>query len=101
MGTVALIGFLGGLITGISPCILPVLPVVFFSGLDNTRDNTRPARRYLVIGGLVCSFSVVPLAGWALLSALHLPQDAIRWAALVTLTLIGFGLIFPPLQHLI
>lgn len=24
----ALIGFLGGLITGISPCILPVLPVI-------------------------------------------------------------------------
>ena len=109
MGTVALIGFLGGLITGISPCILPVLPVVFFSGLDGTShgtsgstpDGIRPARPYLVIGGLVCSFSVVTLAGSALLSALHLPQDAIRWAALVTLTLIGLGLIFPPLQHLI
>jgi thiol-disulfide isomerase/thioredoxin/sulfite exporter TauE/SafE len=44
---------------------------------------------------------VVTLAGSALLSALHLPQDAIRWAALVVLTLIGLGLIFPPLQHLI
>ncbi|BBZ49674.1 redoxin domain-containing protein [Mycobacterium heidelbergense] len=97
MGTVALIGFLGGLITGISPCILPVLPVVFFSGLN----GGRAARPYLVIAGLVCSFGVVTLAGSALLSALHLPQDAIRWAALVTLTLIGLGLIFPPLQHLI
>lgn len=97
MGTVALIGFLGGLITGISPCILPVLPVVLFSGLDGGRA-TRP---YLVIAGLVCSFGVVTLAGSALLSALHLPQDAIRWAALVVLTLIGLGLIFPPLQHLI
>jgi cytochrome c biogenesis protein CcdA/thiol-disulfide isomerase/thioredoxin len=105
MGTVALIGFLGGLITGISPCILPVLPVVFFSGLDSTRadtgDSTPRARPYLVIAGLVCSFSLVTLAGSALLSALHLPQDAIRWAALVTLTLIGLGLIFPPLLHLI
>src|SRR6201987_4976224 len=106
MGTVALIGFLGGLITGISPCILPVLPVVFLSGLNSTRDSSRAssspaARPYLVIAGLVCSFSVVTLAGSALLSALHLPQDAIRWAALVTLTLIGLGLIFPPLQHLI
>ena len=101
MGTVALIGFLGGLITGISPCILPVLPVVFFSGLNSTRVQSHAARPYLVIAGLVCSFSVVTLAGSALLSALHLPQDAIRWAALVTLTLIGLGLIFPPLQHLI
>ncbi|MGA7052505.1 MAG: cytochrome c biogenesis protein CcdA, partial [Mycobacterium sp.] len=105
MHTVALIGFLGGLITGISPCILPVLPVVFFSGWSGTddasRDNRSAARPYLVIAGLVCSFGVVTLAGSALLSALHLPQDAIRWAALVTLTLIGLGLIFPPLQHLI
>jgi cytochrome c biogenesis protein CcdA/thiol-disulfide isomerase/thioredoxin len=97
MQTIALIGFLGGLITGISPCILPVLPVVFFSGAG---DGSR-ARPYLVIAGLVCSFSVVTLAGSALLSALHLPQDAIRWAALVILTLIGLGLIFPPLMHLL
>ena len=30
--TLILIGLLGGLITGISPCILPVLPVIFLSG---------------------------------------------------------------------
>jgi cytochrome c biogenesis protein CcdA/thiol-disulfide isomerase/thioredoxin len=105
MYTVALIGFLGGLITGISPCILPVLPVLFFSGVNGTRDSTQgsssAARPYLVIAGLVCSFGAVTLAGSALLSVLHLPQDAIRWAALVTLTVIGLGLIFPPLQHLI
>ncbi len=33
--TLALVGFLGGLITGISPCILPVLPVIFFSGAQS------------------------------------------------------------------
>ena len=39
MHTIALIGFLGGLITGISPCILPVLPVVFFSGASGPARN--------------------------------------------------------------
>ncbi|BBX65001.1 protein DipZ [Mycobacterium saskatchewanense] len=101
MHTVALIGFLGGLITGISPCILPVLPVVFFSGVGGGQEPTPAARPYLVIAGLVCSFSVVTLAGSTLLSALHLPQDGIRWAALVALTVIGLGLIFPPLQRLV
>ncbi|MBW0015652.1 cytochrome c biogenesis protein DipZ [Mycobacterium sp.] len=100
MGTVALIGFLGGLITGISPCILPVLPVVLYSGVEGSGASKR-ARPYLVIAGLICSFGVVTLTGSALLSTLHLPQDAIRWAALVTLALIGLGLIFPPLQHLL
>ena len=32
MITLVLIGFLGGLVTGISPCILPVLPVIFAAG---------------------------------------------------------------------
>ncbi|MEB4208545.1 cytochrome c biogenesis protein DipZ [Mycobacterium sp. 94-17] len=103
MQTIALIGLLGGLITGISPCILPVLPVILLSGMDTTggRGASSAARPYLVIAGLVCSFSLATLLGSALLSALHLPQDAIRWAALVVLTLIGLGLIFPPVQHLI
>jgi cytochrome c biogenesis protein CcdA/thiol-disulfide isomerase/thioredoxin len=30
--TLALIGFVGGLLAGVSPCILPVLPVIFLSG---------------------------------------------------------------------
>ena len=32
MITLVLIGLVGGLITGISPCVLPVLPVVFLTG---------------------------------------------------------------------
>ena len=118
MLTLALIGFLGGLITGISPCILPVLPVIFFSGAQSTSDATSPKpesavavqtkptlsqtlRPYRVIGGLVLSFSVVTLLGSALLSALHLPQDAIRWVALVALVAIGVGLIFPKFEQLL
>lgn len=123
MYTLALIGFLGGLITGISPCILPVIPVIFFSGAQHGRqDQTgsteahqgsvatavrakRPLaetlRPYRVIAGLVLSFSVVTLAGSALLSLLHLPQDAIRWLGIVALTVIGLGLIFPQIEQVL
>src|SRR5262245_26583358 len=110
MFTLVLIGFIGGLITGISPCILPVLPVIFFSGTQSARADTdtgggattvktkrslsESLRPYRVIAGLVLSFSVVTLVGSALLSLLHLPQDAIRWVALVALVAIGIGLIF-------
>ena len=34
-----LVGFLGGLVTGISPCILPVLPVIFASGAASGIDD--------------------------------------------------------------
>lgn len=120
MFTLVLIGFLGGLITGISPCILPVLPVIFFSGTQTARleagataapgaataTATRPSlverlRPYLVIAGLVVSFSTVTLLGSTVLSLLSLPQDAIRWVALVALIAIGAGLIFPKFEALL
>lgn len=118
MTTLIAIGFLGGLITGISPCILPVLPVIFFSGTQAGRSSdadgsgavaTKAPRRtlsetlrpYRVIAGLVLSFSVVTLLGSTLLSLLHLPQDAIRWVALVALVAIGLGLIFPQIEALL
>ena len=120
MFTLVLIGFVGGLITGISPCILPVLPVIFFSGTQSARSDTtsdaggggttavatKPSlsetlRPYRVISGLVLSFSVVTLAGSALLSLVGLPQDAIRWVALVALVAIGIGLIFPQFEALL
>jgi cytochrome c biogenesis protein CcdA/thiol-disulfide isomerase/thioredoxin len=108
MLSLALIGLFGGLITGISPCILPVLPVIFFSGTQSTADGATAVkskrevlRPYRVIGGLVLSFSLVTLVGSALLSLLHLPQDAIRWVALAALVAIGLGLIFPRFEQLL
>jgi cytochrome c biogenesis protein CcdA/thiol-disulfide isomerase/thioredoxin len=108
MLSLALIGLVGGLITGISPCILPVLPVIFFSGSTGRADGTvavaskrEVLRPYRVIGGLVLSFSLVTLVGSALLSLLHLPQDAIRWVALAALVAIGLGLIFPRFEQLL
>ncbi|MGY4648735.1 cytochrome c biogenesis protein DipZ [Mycobacterium sp. URHB0021] len=120
MLTLIAIGLVGGLITGISPCILPVLPVILLSGAQSARAGTAgpratgavavaPAepsraeslRPYLVIAGLVLSFSAVTLAASALLSLLQLPQDAIRWVALVALVAIGVGLIFPRFEALL
>jgi cytochrome c biogenesis protein CcdA/thiol-disulfide isomerase/thioredoxin len=109
MLSLALIGLVGGLITGISPCILPVLPVIFFSGTTQSatagavavKSKREVLRPYRVIGGLVLSFSLVTLVGSALLSLLHLPQDAIRWVALAALVAIGLGLIFPRFEQLL
>ncbi|MGW9413608.1 cytochrome c biogenesis protein DipZ [Arthrobacter cupressi] len=134
-----LIGLLGGLITGISPCILPVLPVIFLSGgVQGARKGAasggRPDggstssarvaapgnlatavepqaeakqrrqagwRPYLVILGLVISFSTFTLVGSFLLTLVNLPQDLLRWMGLVVLVLIGLGLIFDSFQHIL
>lgn len=103
--TLYLIGFLGGLITGISPCILPVLPVIFFSGgVQGSRQQDSSVSRwrpYLVILGLIVSFSVFTLIGSLLLALLHLPQDIIRYAGIAVLVLIGIGLIVPRIEAIL
>ena len=107
--TLVLIGLVGGIITGLSPCVLPVLPVVFLGG--GTKAGPAPpgegdvesARRrpYLIVAGLTLSFAVFTLFGSLILASLHLPDDAIRWAGLALLVLVGLGLLIPPLGHLI
>jgi len=107
--TLVLIGLVGGIITGLSPCVLPVLPVVFFGGGAGPggRPDAEPAvaagrwRPYLIVGGLTLSFAIFTLFGSFILSSLHLPDDAIRWVGLALLVLVGLGLLVPPLGHLL
>ncbi|WP_328582728.1 cytochrome c biogenesis protein CcdA [Streptomyces sp. NBC_00370] len=104
MVTLVLIGLVGGLITGISPCVLPVLPVVFLSGgvRSGERPAGRPGRRpYLIVLGLALSFSVFTLLGTLILSALPLPDDTVRWAGLVVLVVLGVAMMVPAVQHLL
>ncbi len=104
-----IIGLLGGLITGISPCILPVLPVIFLTGgAQSARfegdSKTVPARRsrpFLVIAGLVVSFTFVTLVGSLILGLLNLPQDIIRWVGIGVLVLIGVGLLIPRFEQIL
>ncbi len=114
--TLIFLGLVGGLITGISPCILPVLPVIFLSGgaqaarplaLDASSEAsgiTRPrrsARPFLVVAGLALSFSIFTLLGTLLLTALDLPQDIIRWLGLIVLVLLGIGMIVPRFEAIL
>ncbi len=103
------IGLIAGVIAGISPCILPVLPVVLVAGTSAPTDEAsavadkraRRRRALLVVLGLVVSFSLITLAGSALLSALHLPQDLLRNIGLAMLALLGIGLLVPPVGVLL
>jgi cytochrome c biogenesis protein CcdA/thiol-disulfide isomerase/thioredoxin len=121
--TLVLIGLVGGFITGISPCVLPVLPVVFLTagapaqqqperggterggaavaGHQQVRAPAADRRPYLVVAGLAVSFSVFTLLGTLVLSTLPLPADSIRWAGLVVLTVLGVAMMFPRVQDLL
>lgn len=97
-----LIGLFGGLITGVSPCILPMLPIIFLAGATGaSSDGKSPSRKYplLVTLGLVVSFTAVTLLGSTVLSLLGLPQDFIRWAGVALLALIGVSLMIPKVEE--
>ena len=109
MVELVLVGVVAGFLAGISPCILPVLPVVLVAGASapaGTETRTGMpraglARSVAVIGGLVLSFSIIVLAGSEILSLLHLPQDALRDAGIALLIVVGLGYLIPPLGMLI
>ncbi|HEX4430538.1 MAG TPA: cytochrome c biogenesis protein DipZ [Frankiaceae bacterium] len=113
MITLVVVGLLGGLITSLSPCILPVLPIVLAAGMTSSgasqseaqaapvRYRTRVRRPLLVVAGLVVSFSLATLFGSLVLSSLDLPQDTLRDAGIAVLLLVGLGLLVPKLGELL
>jgi cytochrome c biogenesis protein CcdA/thiol-disulfide isomerase/thioredoxin len=103
MPVLIIIGFLGGLATGISPCIIPVVPVLFAAGTapGGQADRHHPGRSLAVVGGLVVSFSAFTLIGTSLLSLLGLPQDFLRDVGLAVLGVVALGLIVPPIGDIL
>jgi cytochrome c biogenesis protein CcdA/thiol-disulfide isomerase/thioredoxin len=114
-----LVGAVAGFLAGISPCILPLLPVVLVAGAARpVTDSAGPAepttasagttasrgglaRPLAVVLGLVLSFSVLILAGSEIISLLHLPADSLRDAGIALLALVGLGYLIPPLGALL
>jgi len=87
------VGFVAGLVTALSPCVLPVLPIVLAGGAS----GRRPLR---IIAGLVASFTVFTLGAAWLLDLLGLPQDLLRNIAIVLLFLVAATLLVPPLADI-
>ena len=91
------ISFLAGVITAVSPCVLPVLPIVLAGGaVSQTRR-----RPFAIVAGLVVSFTVFTLSASALLMALGLPQDTLRNIAIALLFVVAATLLVPRLGMVI
>ena len=90
MLVLVLVAFIAGLVTAVSPCVLPILPIVLATGADG--DRRRP---YLVIAGLVASFTFFTLASVQIISALGLPSSALRDIAIAIIAIFGLTLLVP------
>ncbi|KPG75204.1 cytochrome c biogenesis protein DipZ [Pseudomonas libanensis] len=82
-----LIAFLGGLLTVLSPCILPVVPFLF-AGIDRTRSSI-----LLTLGGMVLTFALI--SSLAVVSSEWVIQanNTGRHVALVVMALFALSLI--------
>ena len=117
MLTLVAIGFVAGLVTALSPCVLPVLPgILAASSLTAgaawrvARPGGRPVpvaaapqvsrrRPYLIVAGLLTSFTLLTLLGATLISVLGVPEGLLRGIALVTIIGVGLGLLIPGIGH--
>jgi len=90
---IILLAYLGGILTILSPCILPVLPFVFARADRSFVRSTLP-----MLAGMAATFAIVATlaavgGGWAV------QANAIgRWAALILLALFGIALVFPSIS---
>jgi cytochrome c biogenesis protein CcdA/thiol-disulfide isomerase/thioredoxin len=88
-----LLAYFGGILTILSPCILPVLPFVFARADRPFVRSTLP-----MLAGMAATFAIVATlaavgGGWAVRA------NAIgRWAALALLALFGIALVFPSIS---
>ncbi|MEO9181660.1 MAG: cytochrome c biogenesis protein CcdA, partial [Acidimicrobiales bacterium] len=96
-----LVSLVAGLIAGISPCILPVLPIIFAAGVAAPdAHDPQPStwrRSTAIVLGIVVSFSILVLVGTEILNVLHLPYWFLRWLGVTVLVVVGASYLVPRL----
>ena len=89
------LAFVAGMVTILSPCILPVLPVVLAGGLGG--GKRKPLG---VILGFVGSFTFFTLSLTLITRLLGIPAEWLRWFAAGVMILFGLTMVLPALKIL-
>lgn len=88
-----LFSFLAGIVTVLSPCILPVLPIVLSGSVGE--GKRRPLG---IVTGFILSFTFFTLFLATLVSKTGISADALRSLSVIVISLFGISLLFPQLQ---
>ncbi|EMJ0101994.1 TPA: redoxin domain-containing protein [Enterobacter cloacae] len=84
-----IIAFLSGMISLLSPCTLPVIPLLF-AGFQGQRRHI-----LALLAGMIVMFTLVALVATAASNWIAQATIAGRWVALVVLAIAALALIFP------
>ena len=85
--------FLAGIVTILSPCILPILPIVLSGTVSG--DKKRP---YGIILGFILSFTFFTLFLTTIVRLTGIPTNTLRIIAGIVLLLFGLSLLIPAFQ---
>lgn len=91
--------FIAGLVTVLSPCILPILPLILSSSLGG--ENIGKARPLGVITGFVASFTLFTLFLSTLVSLTGIPADTLRLVSVGVIAVLGISFLIPQFQVLL
>lgn len=89
--------FLSGLITILTPCIWPLLPIILSSSISG-KSHRRPLGITL---GIMLSFAIVTLAISTLVRLFHFDPQILRIIAVVVIAFLGLSMLIPKLSTIL
>ena len=89
--------FIAGMITILSPCILPILPIILSSSVDNS-GKKRPIG---VVVGFILSFTFFTLFLSTIVRISGIPAQSLRYLSVIILIVFGLSLFVSRFQILI
>ena len=89
-----LFAFLAGVLSTLSPCVLPLIPIIIGAAANQHRFGP-----FALAGGLAVSFAVIGTGLASIGSSIGLAQDSFRLFAAVVMGIIGIVLISNRLQE--
>jgi cytochrome c biogenesis protein CcdA/thiol-disulfide isomerase/thioredoxin len=90
-----LFAFIGGVITILSPCILPILPIVLSGSVGEGRRKPQG-----IVAGFILSFTFFTLFLAAIVRSTGLSADFLRGFSIAIILIFGISLLLPQFQVL-
>ncbi|OGG17094.1 hypothetical protein A3D77_05785 [Candidatus Gottesmanbacteria bacterium RIFCSPHIGHO2_02_FULL_39_11] len=91
--------FLAGIITILSPCILPILPIILTSSIGGV--NIGKSRPIGVVIGFILSFTFFTLSLSTIVRLSGIPAETLRLISVIVVAGFGISLLVPQFQVLI
>lgn len=96
---ILLFSFLAGIVTILSPCILPILPIILSSTIGGVEVGNK--RAIGIITGFIASFTFFTLFLSTIVKITGIPSDLLRNFSIFIIIFFGVSLLIPNVQVLI